>query len=163
MRDPRRAEMNQEISALFKREGANPAGGCLPLLIQMPFLFAFYSMLASANELRHAGWLWIHDLSSPDPYYIVPIAIMASTFAMQKMTPQGGMDPAQQKVMTIMMPVMLGVISWTLSAGLGVYWILGNIIGILQQVLLNRTQFGREMRELAEKRARHRLKGPAKA
>ncbi len=156
LRDPRRQEMNQEIAALFKREGVNPAGGCLPLLIQMPFLFAFYSMLANAIELRHASWLWIRDLSSPDPYYVIPVLIVLTTYGMQKMTPQAGMDPAQQKVMTVMMPVMLGFISWTLSAGLGVYWILGNIIAIVQQLVLNRTHFGREMRAMAEKRARQR-------
>ncbi|MGE0405985.1 MAG: membrane protein insertase YidC [Candidatus Korobacteraceae bacterium] len=154
MKDPRRAEMNQEMAALFKREGANPAGGCLPLMLQMPFLIAFYSMLANANELRNASFLWIRDLSSPDPYYIIPILIVASTYAMQKMTPQAGMDPAQQKVMSVMMPLMLGVISWTLSAGLGVYWILGNLMGIAQQQILNRTSFGQEMRALAAKRAR---------
>jgi YidC/Oxa1 family membrane protein insertase len=156
MRDPRRQEMNQEMAALFKTEGANPAGGCLPLMLQMPFLIAFYSMLANANELRNASFLWLRDLSSPDPYYVIPILIIATTFAMQKMTPQAGMDPAQQKVMTVMMPVMLGVISWTLSAGLGVYWILGNMIGIGQQQLLNRTRFGKEMRAMAQKRARQR-------
>jgi YidC/Oxa1 family membrane protein insertase len=156
MRDPRRQEMNQEMAALFKKEGANPAGGCLPLLLQMPFLIAFYSMLANATELRNASFLWIRDLSSADPYYIIPILIILTTFLMQKMTPQAGMDPAQQKVMTVMMPVMLGVISWTLSAGLGVYWILSNMIGIVQQQVLNRTRFGREMRAIAEKRARQR-------
>ncbi len=122
----------------------------------MPFLFAFYSMLANAIELRHASWLWIRDLSSPDPYYVIPILIVLTTYGMQKMTPQAGMDPAQQKVMTVMMPVMLGFISCTLSAGLGVYWILGNIIAIVQQLVLNRTHFGREMRAMAEKRARQR-------
>jgi YidC/Oxa1 family membrane protein insertase len=156
MRDPRRQEMNQEMSELFKREGANPAGGCLPLLIQMPFLFAFYSMLENATELRNASFLWMRDLSSPDPYYLIPILIIVTTFAMQKMTPQAGMDPSQQKVMTVMMPVMLGVISWSLSAGLGVYWILGNMIGIGQQQFLNRTHFGKEMRAMAAKRARQR-------
>jgi YidC/Oxa1 family membrane protein insertase len=156
MRDPRRQEMNQEMAELFKREGANPAGGCLPLLIQMPFLFAFYSMLENATELRNASFLWMRDLSSPDPYYLIPILIIVTTFAMQKMTPQAGMDPAQQKVMTVMMPIMLGVISWSLSAGLGVYWILGNIIGIGQQQFLNSTHFGKEVRAAAEKRARQR-------
>ncbi len=162
MRDPRRQEMNQEMAELFKREGANPAGGCLPLMLQMPFLIAFYSMLANANELRNASFLWIRDLSSPDPYYIIPILIIATTFAMQKMTPQAGMDPTQQRVMTVMMPVMLGVISWTLSAGLGVYWILGNMIGIGQQQFLNRTRFGKEMRAMAEKRARQKSMKPSK-
>ena len=104
LRDPKKAEMNEEISALYKKEGVNPAGGCLPLLIQMPFLFAYYRMLNVAMDLRHAPWLWVHDLSAPDPRYILPIAIVVTMFFMQRMTPQAGMDPAQQKMMNIMMP-----------------------------------------------------------
>ena len=78
MRDPRKQEMNQEVSALYKAEGVNPVGGCLPMLIQMPFLFAYYSMLGAAIELRQAPWLWIHDLSSRDPYFVLPIALVVS-------------------------------------------------------------------------------------
>ena len=158
MRDPRKLELNQqqnqEIAALFKREGANPVGGCLPMLIQFPFLIAFYTMLGTTVELRHAHFLWLKDLSSPDPYHIVPITIILSTLLVQKMTPQAGMDPAQQKMMTFMMPIMLGVISWSLSSGLGVYWIVGNIIMIIQQYWMNNSALGREMRAEAEKRAR---------
>src|SRR4029077_15370835 len=106
MRDPRRQEMNVEIQALMKQEGVNPVGGCLPLVIQMPFLIAYYSMLGAAIELRRAPWLWIHDLSSPDPLHILPIAIIVSMFLTQRMTPQAGMDPAQQKMMNFMMPAM---------------------------------------------------------
>ncbi len=163
MRDPRKQEMNQEIAALFKREGANPMGGCIPMLIQFPFLVAFYSMLGSAIELRHASWFWLRDLSSPDPIYILPILIVATTLAVQKMTPQAGMDPAQQKVMTLMMPVMLGFISWNLSSGLCLYWVVGNLISIIQQYWVNNhTHFGREMRAEAEKRARKKGGVPAK-
>jgi YidC/Oxa1 family membrane protein insertase len=154
MRDPRKQEMNQEIAALFKREGASPMGGCIPMLIQFPFLVAFYSMLGSAIELRHAQFLWLHDLSSPDPKFILPILIVLSTLAVQKMTPQAGMDPAQQKVMTLMMPVMLGFISWNLPSGLCTYWVMGNVVSIIQQYWMNSTRFGREMRAEAEKRAR---------
>ena len=111
LRDPRKAEMNQEISALYKKEGVNPAGGCLPLVIQMPFLFAYYRMLNVAMDLRHAPWLWIKDLSAPDPWHILPIAIIVTMLIMQRMTPQAGMDPAQQKMMNIMMPGMLGLMS----------------------------------------------------
>src|SRR5208282_1007330 len=82
LRDPRKAEMNTEISALYKKEGVNPAGGCLPLVIQMPFLFAYYRMLNVAMDLRHAPWMWIHDLSAPDPWHILPIAIVITMFAM---------------------------------------------------------------------------------
>jgi YidC/Oxa1 family membrane protein insertase len=156
-RDPRKLELtqqqNQEIAALFKREGANPVGGCLPMLIQFPFLIAFYTMLGTTVELRHAHFLWLRDLSSPDPYHIIPITIILSTLLVQKMTPQAGMDPAQQKMMTFMMPIMLGVISWSLSSGLGVYWIVGNIIMIIQQYWMNNSTLGREMRAEAEKRA----------
>lgn len=158
MRDPRKLELNQqqnqEIAALFKREGANPVGGCLPMLIQFPFLVAFYTMLGTAIELRHAHFLWLRDLSSPDPYHILPITIILSTLFVQKMTPQAGMDPAQQKMMTFIMPVMLGVISWSLSSGLGVYWVTGNLIMIIQQYWMNNSSLGREMRAEAEKRAR---------
>jgi len=158
LRDPRKAEMNTEISALYKKEGVNPAGGCLPLLIQMPFLFAYYRMLGVAIDLRHAPWLWIHDLASPDPVHILPVAIVVTMFLMQRMTPQAGMDPAQQKMMNIMMPGMMGVISWNLPAGLGLYWSAGQLIGIVQQAVMNRTSLGREMREMMEKRARKKEK-----
>jgi YidC/Oxa1 family membrane protein insertase len=158
LRDPRKAEMNQEISALYKTEGVNPAGGCLPLLIQMPFLFAYYRMLNVAMDLRHAPWMWVHDLSAPDPWHILPIAIIVTMFFMQRMTPQAGMDPAQQKMMNLMMPAMLGYMSWYLPAGLGLYWAAGQLIGIVQQAVMNRTSLGREMRAMLEKRARKKEK-----
>ena len=137
-------------------------GGCIPMLIQFPFLVAFYSMLGSAIELRHAHWFWLHDLSSPDPVHILPILIIITTLAVQKMTPQAGMDPAQQKVMTLMMPVMLGLISWNLSSGLCVYWVMGNLVSIIQQFWMNNTKFGQEMRAEAEKRARKKGLAPTK-
>ncbi len=158
LRDPEKAKMNEEISALYKQEGVNPAGGCLPLLIQMPFLFAYYRMLNVAMDLRHAPWLWIKDLSAPDPHYVLPIAIVVTMFFMQRMTPQGGMDPAQQKMMNFMMPVFMGYISFNLPAGLGLYWAMGQLIGIVQQAALNRTSLGREMREMMAKRARKKEK-----
>ena len=158
LRDPKKAEMNEEISALYKKEGVNPAGGCLPLVIQMPFLFAYYRMLNVAMDLRHAPWMWIHDLSAPDPWHILPVAIIVTMLIMQRMTPQAGMDPAQQKMMNIMMPGMLGIMSWNLPAGLGLYWSAGQVIGIVQQSVMNRTSLGREMREMMEKRARKKEK-----
>ncbi len=158
MRDPRRQEMNTEIGALMKQEGVNPVGGCLPLVIQMPFLFAYYSMLASALDLRHAHWLWVRDLSSADPYYILPIGIIITGLLTQRMTPQAGMDPSQQKMMNVMMPVMFGFISFRLASGLCLYWSEGSLIAIAQQLIMNRTSLGREMREMAEKRARKKEK-----
>jgi len=158
LRDPKKAEMNEEISALYKKEGVNPAGGCLPLLIQMPFLFAYYRMLNVAMDLRHAPWMWVKDLSAPDPWHILPVAIIVTMLIMQRMTPQAGMDPAQQKMMNIMMPGMLGLMSWNLPAGLGLYWSAGQLIGIVQQSVMNRTSLGREMREMMAKRARKKEK-----
>ena len=158
MRDPRRQEMNTEIGELMKREGVSPVGGCLPMLIQMPFLFAYYSMLGSALDLRHAHWLWIRDLSSRDPYYILPIAIIITGLITQRMTPQSGMDPSQQKMMNLMMPLMFGVISFNLASGLCLYWVVGSLIAIVQQSIMNRTSLGQEMREMALKRARKKEK-----
>ncbi len=158
MRDPRRQEMNTEIGELMKREGVSPVGGCLPLVIQMPFLFAYYSMLGSALDLRHARWLWVPDLSSPDPYHILPIGIFITMLLMQRMTPQAGMDPSQQKLMNVMMPVMMGFLSWNFASGLCLYWAEGNLIAIVQQMVMNRTSLGREMREMAAKRARKKEK-----
>ena len=158
LRDPRKAEMNTEIAALYKREGVNPAGGCLPLLIQMPFLFAYYSMLGAALDLRHAPWLWIRDLSSPDPMYLLPACVVVTMFLVQRMTPQGAIDPQQQKMMNIFMPVMLGYVSLNLASGLCLYWSIGNMISIVQQTVMNRTSLGQEMRAMAEKRARKALK-----
>jgi len=158
MRDPRKQAMNEEIAALYKKEGVNPVGGCLPMVIQMPFLFAYYRMLGVALDLRQAHWLWIHDLSSADPYHILPLAVIVSMIVMQRMTPQAGMDPAQQRMMNIFMPLMLGYISWYLAAGLCLYWSIGNLIQMVQQLVMNRTEMGREMREMMEKRAKKKDK-----
>jgi YidC/Oxa1 family membrane protein insertase len=158
LRDPRKAAMNEEISALYKKEGVNPAGGCLPLLIQFPFLIAYYRMLGVALDLRHAHWLWISDLSARDPYFILPILMVVSMFAMQRMTPQAGMDPAQQKMMNWMMPLMMGFLFFNFAAGLSLYYAETNLISIAQQAVMNRTKLGREMREMMEKRARKKDK-----
>jgi YidC/Oxa1 family membrane protein insertase len=115
-------------------------------------------MLNVAMDLRHAPWLWVHDLSAPDPWHILPIAIIVTMLVMQRMTPQAGMDPAQQKMMNIMMPGMFGLMSWNLAAGLGLYWCAGQLIGIVQQAALNRSSLGREMREMMAKRARKKEK-----
>lgn len=151
--DPRRAQMQQEMSELYKREGVNPIGGCFPMLLQLPFLYAFYAMLGNAIELRQANWLWIHDLSSADPSHILPIGIMVSMFLSSKSMPQGGMDPTQQKMMQLMTPLMLGVISWGLPAGLGVYWVISNLLMWVQQIVINQTEFGKQVRKTVAKRA----------
>ena len=158
LRDPRKAPMNEEISALYKKEGVNPAGGCLPMLIQLPFLYAFYKMLSIALDLRHAHWLWIHDLSAADPIFLLPIFMVVSMLVTQKMTPQPGVDPAQQRMMTVMMPLMMGFIFFRLPAGLNLYYAESNLIQIAQQAVMNRTRLGQEMREMMAKRARKRDK-----
>jgi YidC/Oxa1 family membrane protein insertase len=156
LRDPRKAGMQEEISALYKKEGVNPAGGCLPMLIQFPFLIAYYRMLGVALELRHAHWLWITDLSASD--WVLPLLMVVSMIVVQRMTPQAGMDPAQQKMMTVMMPLMMGFIFFKLAAGLNLYYTESNLISIAQQAVMNRTKLGREMREMLEKRARKKDK-----
>jgi YidC/Oxa1 family membrane protein insertase len=158
LRDPRKAAMNEEVAALYKKEGVNPAGGCLPLLIQFPFLIAYYRMLGIALDLRHAHWLWVSDLSARDPYFILPVLMVASMFAMQRMTPQAGMDPAQQKMMNWMMPLMMGFLFFNFAAGLNLYYAETNLISMAQQAVMNRTALGREMREMMEKRARKKDK-----
>ena len=158
MKDPRKQDMQKEIGELYKEHGVNPIGGCLPLLVQMPFLIAYYKMLGATIDLRQAHWLWIHDLSSRDPYLLLPAIMVLSMFVMQKMTPQAGMDPAQQRMMNIMMPAMMGFIFYNLAAGLNLYYAESNLIMIAQQAIMNRTELGREMRELAAKRARKKDK-----
>jgi YidC/Oxa1 family membrane protein insertase len=150
--DPRRADMQKEMQALYKKEGVNPIGGCFPLLLQMPFLFAFYSMLNNAIELRQANWLWIHDLSMPDPVHVLPIIIIVAMFVQQRSAPQGGMDPAQQKMMAFMGPLMFGAFSWGMPAGLSIYLALSTLLGWAQQTVINRSELGQQVRKTIEKR-----------
>jgi len=158
LKDPRRQDAQKEISALYKEHDVNPAGGCLPLIIQMPFLFAFWTMLSAAIELRGAHWMWLSDLSQPDHLYLIPITIIVSTLIMQRMTPQAGMNPEQAKMMNLMMPLMLGFMSWSVASGLGLYWLTGTIVGIIQQWAMNRTKLGQEIRAIQEKRAAKQAK-----
>jgi YidC/Oxa1 family membrane protein insertase len=158
LRDPRKAAMNEEISALYKKEGVNPAGGCLPMLIQLPFLWAYYRMLGNAIDLRHAHWLWIKDLSAADPIFLLPIAMVISSLVTQRMTPQPGVDAQQQRMMNVMMPLMMGFIFFRLAAGLNLYYAVVNLVGIAQQAVMNRTSLGREIRAVMAKRARKKDK-----
>ena len=151
--DPRRSEMQKEIGALYKQHDVNPVGGCLPVLVQMPFLFAFYTMLRNAIELRHAGWLYLSDLSAPDHYHIIPIATIVLMMALQRMMPATGMSKEQQKMMNMMTPVMFAMFTWSVASGLGLYIITGSVVQLVQQSIMNRTPMGREMRAIAEKRA----------
>jgi YidC/Oxa1 family membrane protein insertase len=132
--DPKRAEMNREVMALYKEHGVNPLGGCLPMLPQMPLLWAFYSLLSSSIELRQAPFFgWIQDLSIKDPYYVLPIVMGITMFISQKMTPMApGADPKQAKMMLIM-PVVLTFMFKELSSGLNLYFLCSNIFGIAFQ------------------------------
>jgi YidC/Oxa1 family membrane protein insertase len=131
--DPQaRAKMNQETMALYKQEGVNPMGGCLPMLVQLPILFALYKLFLQAIELRHAPFmLWIHDLSAKDPYYITPILMTATMWLQQRMAPQAG-DPQQQRIMR-MLPLVFGIMFLQFPSGLVLYWLTNNVITIIQQ------------------------------
>ena len=140
MSDPRKKKMNEEVMAIYSREGINPMGSCIPMLFQMPIWWALWRVLNGAIELRHAPWMfWIHDLSAKDPYYILPIGMAIMMYLMTKMTPQTTTDPAQQKMMALM-PLMFGFFFFNLSSGLNLYMFTSNLVGIGQQVYLNRTE-----------------------
>ncbi|MPY87399.1 MAG: membrane protein insertase YidC [Luteitalea sp.] len=136
--DPARQKMNTELMNLYREKGVNPASGCLPMVATFPVLFAFYSLLSQAIELRGAPFmLWIQDLSVHDPYYVTPLLMGASMILQQRMTPTVGMDPVQQKMM-MMMPVMFTVFFLWVPSGLVVYWLLSNVWTIGQQLLTNK-------------------------
>ncbi len=131
--DPQiRAKMNQETMALYKTEGVNPMGGCLPMLVQLPLLWALYTLFAHAIELRHAPFImWILDLSAKDPLYITPVLMTGTMWLQQKLAPQAG-DPQQQKIFR-MMPLIFGIMFLGFPAGLVLYWLSNNVITIIQQ------------------------------
>jgi len=151
--DPRRMEMQQEQMALMKKEGVNMYGSCLPMLLQMPLFFAYYRVLANAVELRQAQWFWLHDLSMPDATHILPVLIIGTMFLTQYITPSPGMDPAQRRMMAIMIPVVMGFTLWHFASGLALYWGTGNIINLGLQLAINKSPIGREMHEIAARRA----------
>lgn len=132
-----RQTMSQEMMKLYKKEKVNPASGCLPMLLQIPFFIAFYYMLAESVELRQAPWLgWIQDLSTMDPYFILPIINMVLMFVQQKLNPPPT-DPMQQKVM-LMMPLIFGFMFMWFPSGLVLYWTVSNAFGIVQQWFMNK-------------------------
>jgi YidC/Oxa1 family membrane protein insertase len=136
--DPRKQKMNQEVMKVYQEHGINPLSGCLPMLIQLPFLYGFYKVLDLSIELRHAPWLWwVRDLSAHDPYYILPVVMTVTMFFMQKITPMATPDPAQAR-MFMLMPLFMGFMFLKFASGLVLYWLTGNVIGIAQQLLINR-------------------------
>lgn len=137
-KDPQvRNRMNQEVMALYKQEGVNPLGGCLPTLVQLPILWALYTLFAYAIELRQAPFmLWVQDLSVKDPFYVLPVLMTASMFLQQRLAPQVG-DPAQRR-MFMMMPLIFGIMFLSFPAGLVLYWLVNNVLTIGQQLLTER-------------------------
>jgi YidC/Oxa1 family membrane protein insertase len=134
--DPRLKELQMEQLRLMK-EG-NPLGGCLPLLIQMPFLLALYVAITISIDFRQSSFLWIQDLSAGDPTHILPVLMAGSMLVLQLITPAPSADPLQRKMMAVIMPLMMLYILWSAPAGLLVYWLVGNLVGFGQQVVINR-------------------------
>jgi YidC/Oxa1 family membrane protein insertase len=140
LNDPRKAEMNKEVMAVYSREGINPAGGCFQMFLQMPIWFGLNNALRYAIEMRHARWFgWITDLSARDPYYVLPVMMGLSMYLVSKMTPMTSTDPQQQMMMKIMPITMAGIFMISpISSGLAVYILTSSIVGIAQQWYLNR-------------------------
>ena len=151
--DPKRAEMNTETMALYKAEGVNMYGSCLPMLPQIPLFFAYFRVLQNAVELRQAHWFWLTDLSLPDPKYILPILIILAMFLTQYITPSPGMDANQRRMMAIMMPLFMGFILLHYASGLALYWGTSNLINLALQLAVNQSSMGKEMLAIAAKRA----------
>jgi len=141
-----KAKLNQEIMQLYKKYKVNPFGGCLPMVIQIPVFFALYKALLNSIELRHAPFIsyipftdkiWLVDLSIKDPYYITPVLMGLSMFIQQKMTPTGGGDALQEKLMYFM-PIFLTFLFLNFPSGAVVYWLANNILSIVQQYIVNK-------------------------
>ncbi|MCK9225341.1 MAG: membrane protein insertase YidC [Candidatus Muirbacterium halophilum] len=138
-KDPQK--MNAEVMNLYKKHNANPLGGCLPILIQIPILFAFFTMLRTSVDIKGVSFLWLSDLSKPDGYYILPIIITISMYYQQKLMPGQNTNP-QQKQMMNMMTIFMLFITISMPSGVLVYWFTSNMIGILQQFIINKQVHG---------------------
>ncbi len=145
MSDPKKQGQQEETMELYKKYGVNPVGGCFPMLLQMPVFYGFYSLLTQVIEMRGAEWLFVSDLSQPEHWLIIggtsihvlPLLMMATQFWMQTLTPMPSVDPAQARMMRFM-PLMMGFIFYGFQAGLVIYWLTMNLVGVGQQVLLNK-------------------------
>jgi YidC/Oxa1 family membrane protein insertase len=143
--DPRKQKMNEEVMKVYSEHGINPLGGCLPMLLQMPFLYGFYRVLDLAIELRHAPWIWwVKDLSTPDRLNIlgfsIPVLVIFMTlasFILQRMTPMATADPSQARMMAFM-PIFMGFLFYRFASGMVLYWLTSSVVQILQQVFINR-------------------------
>ena len=141
MSDPRAQEKQAEIMELYKKHGVNPMGGCLPMVIQLPFLIAFYKVLSVSVDMRQAQWLWVADLTQPEHFgiHFLPLIMIVTSIMLQKMTPTpAGGDPSQQRMMQFM-PVMMGIFFWSLSSGVVLYYLTSNLVGVAQQWFFNKT------------------------
>ena len=164
--DPQKQQMNQELMALYKERGVNPASGCVPMLLTMPLLLAMWAMLQTSIELRGAPFIgWIHDLTAADPYYITPVLMGLTQFWQQRITPSAGADPAQQKMM-MMMPAIMTVMFLWLPAGALIYYTVSGVLRIGQQYITN-SIIGppkiRTVRPPAERRVKRPGPGPNKS
>jgi YidC/Oxa1 family membrane protein insertase len=142
--DPRRQDMNKEVMGIYKENNVSPLSGCLPMVLMIPFFFAFYRLLMVSIELRHAPFiLWIQDLSTFDPFFVLPILMGGSQIAIQKMSPQTSADPVQAKIMSFMPVVFVFILAWAPS-GLVLYWFVNNLVSLGQQTVTNRMLSGGE-------------------
>jgi YidC/Oxa1 family membrane protein insertase len=140
LNDPKKQEMNKEVMAIYSREGINPVGGCFQMFLQMPIWIGLNRALSYAIEMRHAPWLWVRDLASKDPYFILPVLMGLSMYLVSKMTPMTATDPQQQTMLKVMPLTMAGMFMiMPISSGLAVYILTSSVVGIGQQWYLNRT------------------------
>ena len=153
MNDPKKNEMNTEVMALYKEEGVNMYGSCLPMLPQLPLFHGFFRVLYNAVELRQSHWFWLPDLSQPDPTHILPLLIIVSMFLTQYITPSPGMDPMQRRMMAFIMPIFMGSFLWHYASGLALYWATGNVLNLALQLFINQSTYGKEMHAIAARRA----------
>ncbi len=144
VRDPKKADQTQETMALYKKHGVNPMGGCLPMVLQLPILIAFYEVFRAAVEMRGAHWLWVTDLSQAEtlPIHFLPLIMIGTQFLSQKMMPQPTADPAQQR-MQMFMPLIFGFMFYNLQSGLVLYYLTSNLVGVALQWFFNKTDTAR--------------------
>ena len=145
------AKMNQQMMELYRKHGANPMGGCLPMLLQIPIFFALYRMLLNADELQGAPWIgWITDLSRQDPYFVLPILMGITMYIQQKLTPNNMTDPMQQKIFQ-WLPAIMTIFFLTFPSGLVLYWLVNNILTIAQQYYINKAYEKHKLKMKAKK------------
>lgn len=159
VKDPdQRRQMNMETMALYKKEKVNPAGGCLPMLLQLPILWGLFRFLAVSINVRHEPWIfWIKDLSLKDPIYVIPILMGITQLVLQKMSPTSG-DSAQNKMMYIM-PVVITFFVMSLPCGLTLYWFVSNLLQLVQQHFINKKIFQKKKDEEKKNKIQKRKKG----